>query len=282
MKKILLLLLISILYLSIIFITPNISSAPVQELAGLAVAETATKWNNVSDGARGDNLLSGVMAVAPYVWTGTDFDRVRGDTTYGLDVDVTRVSGNVNTVGTKTPSDGYANPTDAINSFSLLGLFNGTTWDRARGDTTNGLYVQVRPWNTPSDNFENPTNANNSLSFQVAFDGTNWDRVRHSWNNISCNAVGTTGPCTTIDISNYPMKNHTWTVVVTGSPASVQVDLQGSIDNVNWFTLDSSTTTTSEMRFVTGKGVMYYRGNVVTLSGGTSPTVTVRIASFKD
>lgn len=45
--------------------------------------------------------------------------------------------------GTHTPADAYTNPSDALNSYSLLGLFNGTTWDRARGTIANGLLVDV-------------------------------------------------------------------------------------------------------------------------------------------
>lgn len=36
-------------------------------------------------------------------------------------------------MGSKTPSDAYANPTDALDSWALAGVFNGSTWDRARG-----------------------------------------------------------------------------------------------------------------------------------------------------
>lgn len=34
--------------------------------------------------------------------------------------------------GNVTPADGYANPTTAVQAYSLGGIFNGTTWDRAR------------------------------------------------------------------------------------------------------------------------------------------------------
>lgn len=36
--------------------------------------------------------------------------------------------------GNATPADDYANPTTAIISWSLLGLFDGTTWDRWRSN----------------------------------------------------------------------------------------------------------------------------------------------------
>jgi len=100
----------------------------VSELAGLAVAQTATQWNNVRDAAVGDNLSNGIFASGLYLFNGTAFDRVRGDTTNGMDVDVTRLPG-----GSQTPADAFANPTTFSGTWSLGGLFNGSTWDRLRG-----------------------------------------------------------------------------------------------------------------------------------------------------
>lgn len=46
-------------------------------------------------------------------------------------------------VSSQRPADGYTNETDLeqVQSFGML--YNGTTWDRFRGDTTNGLDVDV-------------------------------------------------------------------------------------------------------------------------------------------
>ena len=68
---------------------------------------------------------------------------------------------------------------------------------------------------------------------------------------------------------------HTWEIVVSGAPTALQVDLEGSLDATNWYTLDSSTITTSEMRHLVNKPVKYIRANLTTLSGGTTPKVTV-------
>lgn len=118
--------------------TTIIAYPAISSIAGLAVAQTATLWNNVKDAAAGDGLSSGILAQQTYVYNGVSFDRVRGDTTYGMDVDVTRISGVI------TPADAYANPTTANQMWSLLGIFNGTTWDRARGSITNGLLVEKK------------------------------------------------------------------------------------------------------------------------------------------
>lgn len=71
---------------------------------------------------------------------------IGGDATNGLDVDVTRVQGSV-TVDSELPAaaalaDAATNPTTPMVGAGAL-LFNGTTWDRMRGDITNGLDVDV-------------------------------------------------------------------------------------------------------------------------------------------
>jgi hypothetical protein len=85
------------------------------------------------------------------VWDGATWDRAPGTAADGALVnlgtnnDVT-VTGTV-TVDSELPAaaalaDGAANPTTpTVGSANLL--YNGTTWDRVRGDTTNGLDVDV-------------------------------------------------------------------------------------------------------------------------------------------
>jgi len=111
----------------------TIGRTAISELSGLAVAQTATLWNNVIDAAKGDAQLLGLLAQVPYLYNGVSFDRVRGDITNGMDVDVTRISGSI------TPADAYANPTTANQIWSLNGVFNGTTWDRQRTATADAL-----------------------------------------------------------------------------------------------------------------------------------------------
>lgn len=69
----------------------------ITQQSGLAVAENVptTIWNSVRDAVSGDDLTRGVLAVNAYMFDGTNHDRARGDTTNGLDVDVTRVGGTV-------------------------------------------------------------------------------------------------------------------------------------------------------------------------------------------
>jgi hypothetical protein len=154
-----------VIYLSIVslilFSFAMWGKTAITNIAGLAVAQSSTKWNNVVDAAQGDNLTTGIMGMNLYEFDGTNFDRARGDTTNGLDVDVTRVSGNVTTVGGNTPTDSYTNPTNSINVSSLLHEFNGTTWDRVRhsfnqstaGVNANGAGTAVDMTVTPMNNY---------------------------------------------------------------------------------------------------------------------------------
>lgn len=113
--------------------TTIIAYPAISSIAGLAVAQSSTLWNNVKDAAAGDSLSSGILANGTMVFNGLSFDRVRGDTTNGMDVDVTRINGVI------TPADAYANPTTANQMWSLNGVFNGTTWDRVRTATADAL-----------------------------------------------------------------------------------------------------------------------------------------------
>lgn len=160
-------------------------------------------------------------------------------------------------------------------------MWDGTNCDRQRGDVTNGLDVDVSRIasndgtdigdvtvnNASGASAINVQDGGNSLTTDVAVDEL-----------TSLNAVTTTGAGTSAALT-VAASTHTYHVIVTGSPTSVNVDLEGSIDGVTWFVLDSSTTTTSEMRHVVNKLVENIRANLTTLTGGTSPTVTVEITS---
>lgn len=66
---------------------------------------------------------------------------------------------------------------------------------------------------------------------------------------------------------------------VTGTPDAVSITLEGSDDNENFETLDTSESTTGELRFVTATS-RYLRANLGTLTAGTDPTVTAKIITF--
>lgn len=145
-------------------------------------------------------------------WNGTTWDRLKSDTTNGLDVDVTRVTGTV-TVDSELPAaaalaDATANPTTtSVGALALL--YNGTTWDRMRGDTTNGLDVDVtRVSGTVTvdselpaaaaltDAFANPT-APGVGAFGMGWNGATWDRLKSSTaNGLQVDVTRVTGTVT--------------------------------------------------------------------------------------
>lgn len=73
----------------------------------------------------------------------------------------------------------------------------------------------------------------------------------------------------------------TWQTVITGTPATCQVDIQGTLDQdpstATWFQIDTNNTTASYIQHIANKPVSHIRAKLVTLTGGTSPTVTVKI-----
>lgn len=72
-------------------------------------------------------------------------------------------------------------------------------------------------------------------------------------------------------------KSFYWNTVVTGSPVSLTVALEGSEDASTWISFDSSTSVTGEARSVVNIFPRYVRANFSALSGGTSPTLTVNL-----
>lgn len=72
--------------------------------------------------------------------------------------------------------------------------------------------------------------------------------------------------------------NHTVELIVTGGPATCTYSLQGSADNSTWFTISASaiTCTSTTVAFEANKPTKYVRGNLLTLTGGTAPTVTLK------
>ena len=64
--------------LVIVLMSIGIIRSQIQQVAGLAVAQSSIQWNNVKDAAVGDNITNGLLASGGYVFDGTNWDRVRG------------------------------------------------------------------------------------------------------------------------------------------------------------------------------------------------------------
>ena len=75
----------------------------------------------------------------------------------------------------------------------------------------------------------------------------------------------------------------TFQVDATGSPTAVVMDIEGSLDGTNFAQLAQHTFSADEIAaqlaifHISGKPVEQIRANLTTLTGGTSPTVTVRM-----
>jgi hypothetical protein len=180
------------LVLAIVFglgITMIAYPAAVTQVAGLAIAQSSTQWNQLKDFAQGDAFSSGAASVSPCLFNGLTCDRQRGSIAGGAEVAVKSVSGGV------TPADGFATPTNALTTFNFLGLFNATTTDRWRSaSATNntattslgGAHVTtLSTWSVTST----PAVATQATASKGAGGGT----VRHVAQSITvCVAAGAT------------------------------------------------------------------------------------------
>lgn len=114
--------------------------------------------------------------------------------------------------------------------------------------------------------------------------------------STSLSAVATTGAGTAVPIvpdasGNYPGKI-TWQYkfgATTTQPTSHTTNLEGSIDNVNWFVLDTSSCITctfvggnaGEMRHIVNKNVLYLRCDIAAVSIGSAVSETCQFTVEK-
>lgn len=73
------------------------------------------------------------------------------------------------------------------------------------------------------------------------------------------------------------------TTVITGSPASFTITLEGTMDGSNWTTLATTTNTAGETVYSTGLiPFTNLRAHCTAVSGGTSPTVSVVAVAYQN
>jgi len=210
MKKISMILLVGGLLLGTALI---VFPQTVTSLAGLAVAQSSTKWNRLKDMAIGDAQSNGAGLFTPCLYNGVTCDRARGTIAGGQDVAVKSVTGGV------TPSDTFTNPTNALTVFNLGGLFNGTTWDRVRSASTDALAITgiqtagQMLFNGTSNDRERTASADNLAATgmpaagNMGFDSSTWDRL------ISISNTNNTA--TTSQGVHYSAPISTWRVIDT-------------------------------------------------------------------
>lgn len=92
---------------------------------------------------------------------------------------------------------------------------------------------------------------------------------------ITQSAVGTTA--SSGNIRGIAIQ-HTAELIVTGAPATCTYRLQGSRDGVTWFNISAADVvcTATTVAFEANKPTVVVRGNLLTLTGGTAPTVTLK------
>ncbi len=96
---------------------------------------------------------------------------------------------------------------------------------------------------------------------------------------VSLAAVTATGAGTQL-LWGTPMTAASMQVATTGSPTSYSINLEGSIDGTTFFTLANVTQATTGLNASSINVAVFIaiRANLVSFSGGTSPTFTATIA----
>lgn len=172
------------------------TSNPLPVTGALTVDSEFPVAGALADGAA--NPTTTAVGSHVLMYNGTSWDRIRGDTTNGLDVDVTRVQGTV-AVDSELPAaaaldDSVANPTvPSVGSF--LTVYNGTTWDRVRGAkgsvstiTSGAVHSAAVRYNgtdfTVDKSASNVGDANNGAasgsSAGLLYNGSTFDRSRNN------------------------------------------------------------------------------------------------------
>jgi len=123
-----------------------------------------------------------------------------------------------------------------------------------------------------------------SFALQLAFSQGTLESTKHQTDRskriITATAENTfaaltsTGQTPSFNVVALSPISHTVQILLTGSPTGCAVQLEGSLDNTNWENLSGTQDCTSVTMFhVVNRTVPHVRGNLTTLSGGSSPTV---------
>lgn len=214
---------------------------------------------------------------------------------------------------TGTPGDAFASPGAIEQAQTFAEVYNGATWDRMRGSytgtgpvaNTGVLTAQIAAMSSAGNvqtlgtaQASNDTTAGGNLlgTGLYAFTGTtNWDRLRANEagattaNRLSVatgagvmtslNAVAATGNGTSFNLGTTH-KDFGFQVTTTGSPTTIAVQLQGSLDGANWSNIGNSQSAAGLYAVSPSAPCTWVRAQLNTLSGGSSPTVTVLVCAM--
>jgi hypothetical protein len=102
----------------------------------------------------------------------------------------------------------------------------------------------------------------------AAFAGADDDQLFTSLNAVSATGAGNA----VRSVGGTGERNFTWVTFFTGTPTAINVNLEGSVDGTHYYTLDSSTSTSGEMRHIAYKSVRFVRCNIssYTVNGSTA------------
>lgn len=95
-------------------------------------------------------------------------------------------------------------------------------------------------------------------------------------NQVALNAVTTTGVSNVVNLTINPtIQSHILTWTTTGSPTSIQIQLEGSATGLSgWNTISPAAGTTASGFIIAAGWWPYVRADLVVFSGGSAPTLT--------
>jgi hypothetical protein len=96
---------------------------------------------------------------------------------------------------------------------------------------------------------------------------------------FSASAAGATTNSSSVAIPPSGLKaarRITWQAFYSAVPTTITIALQGSLDDSNWFTLDTTTNTGGEVKTVEHQ-VNFLRASITTKTGSFNTTVQVNI-----
>jgi hypothetical protein len=236
---------------------------------------TGTNLHMVCDSGCGGSGGTSSSFGATFPSAGTAIGAKNGANMVNLTADASN-NLNVNCVvgcsgsGSTTPADAFANPTTASLSFSLLGGFNGTTWDRLRVDSSKNLLVGLNAIGGASFSQGQRTMAN-SLSIVPASDYSSPDTVGTSGALNALNAAASVALNAQQGVGVFIASG---TLVGTVVP---EVSYDGGTTWVSSFFFDPTARTVSSSLVLTNPSPAT---TLTILSPGGSSNARVRVSSF--
>lgn len=82
-----------------------------------------------------------------------------------------------------------------------------------------------------------------------------------------------------VGVGGTSVETLTWSTVISGSPSPVTINLQASIVDIDseYATLDTSTNTTGETRYIAATAFNFFRITTGTITGGSNPTLIAKL-----